>query len=80
VGSAVRGIGCKRKSAVSGIGSAVSGIGCKWDRIGCKRDRLGCSYGLTEVYGPVVICAWHDEWNSASPADRAKLKSRQGVK
>ena len=26
-------------------------------------------YGLTEVYGPYTICAWHDEWNAlpASP-------------
>ncbi|MFQ5984387.1 MAG: acyl-CoA synthetase [Alphaproteobacteria bacterium] len=36
-------------------------------------------YGLTEVYGPAVVCAWHDEW-SALPADeRAALKARQGV-
>ncbi|NNG05611.1 MAG: AMP-binding protein [Inquilinus sp.] len=25
-------------------------------------------YGLTEVYGPAVVCAWHDEW-SALPAE-----------
>jgi fatty-acyl-CoA synthase len=21
-------------------------------------------YGLTEVYGPVTVCAWHDEWDA----------------
>ena len=36
-------------------------------------------YGLTEVYGPAVVCAWHDEWNALPPAERATLKARQGV-
>ena len=41
--------------------------------------RIAHVYGLTEVYGPSTICAWHDEWD-ALPADRrARLKSRQGV-
>ena len=21
-------------------------------------------YGLTETYGPLVVCAWHPEWSS----------------
>ncbi len=36
-------------------------------------------YGLTEVYGPAVICAWHDEWDALSADERARLKARQGV-
>jgi fatty-acyl-CoA synthase len=36
-------------------------------------------YGLTEVYGPAVVCAWHDEWDAAPPEERARLKARQGV-
>ena len=36
-------------------------------------------YGLTETYGPAVICAWHQEWNALKPAERAEIKSRQGV-
>jgi len=36
-------------------------------------------YGLTETYGPDVVCAWHDEWNSLPAADRSEIKSRQGV-
>jgi fatty-acyl-CoA synthase len=37
-------------------------------------------YGLTEVYGPVTVCAWHDEWNELPLDERAQLKSRQGVR
>jgi fatty-acyl-CoA synthase len=37
------------------------------------------TYGLTEVYGPCVYCAWHTQWDEKSGADRAALKARQGV-
>ncbi|MDO6592307.1 acyl-CoA synthetase [Neptuniibacter sp. 1_MG-2023] len=37
-------------------------------------------YGLTETYGPSVICAWHDEWNDKPLDEKARLKSRQGVR
>jgi len=36
-------------------------------------------YGLTEVYGPAVVCAWHAEWDELPAAERARLKARQGV-
>ena len=36
-------------------------------------------YGLTEVYGPAVVCAWHDEWDGLPADERARLKARQGV-
>ncbi|MEX2200700.1 MAG: acyl-CoA synthetase [Dongiaceae bacterium] len=36
-------------------------------------------YGLTETYGPAVVCDWHEEWNALSPGEQARLKSRQGV-
>ncbi|NYZ11523.1 acyl-CoA synthetase [Azospirillum sp. RWY-5-1] len=36
-------------------------------------------YGLTEVYGPVTICAWHEQWDVLSLEERARLKARQGV-
>jgi fatty-acyl-CoA synthase len=46
-------------------------------------ERLGFEiihvYGLTEVYGPAVVCAWHDEWDGLSDDQRARLKARQGV-
>lgn len=37
-------------------------------------------YGLTEVYGPAVVCSWHEEWNALPAEERARLKSRQGVR
>jgi fatty-acyl-CoA synthase len=36
-------------------------------------------YGLTEIYGPAVVCAWHPEWNGLDSSEQAKLKARQGV-
>ena len=36
-------------------------------------------YGLTETYGPAVICAWHSEWDDLPLAEQAETKSRQGV-
>jgi fatty-acyl-CoA synthase len=36
-------------------------------------------YGLTEVYGPAVVCAWHPEWDELPIEEQARLKSRQGV-
>lgn len=36
-------------------------------------------YGLTEIYGPGVVCAWHEEWNRLPLEEQAELKSRQGV-
>ncbi|MGE6605248.1 acyl-CoA synthetase [Halomonas sp. NPDC076908] len=37
-------------------------------------------YGLTEVYGPVTVCAWREEWNELPLEERAKIKARQGVR
>jgi fatty-acyl-CoA synthase len=37
-------------------------------------------YGLTEVYGPATICAWHDAWDDLPSDERARLKARQGVR
>ena len=36
-------------------------------------------YGLTEVYGPYTICAWHNEWDDLPADERAAVRSRQGV-
>jgi fatty-acyl-CoA synthase len=37
-------------------------------------------YGLTETYGPAVMCAWHPEWDALPIERQAELKSRQGVR
>jgi fatty-acyl-CoA synthase len=36
-------------------------------------------YGLTETYGPSVICEWRSEWNGLPVTEQARLKARQGV-
>ncbi|MEO1550569.1 MAG: acyl-CoA synthetase [Pseudomonadota bacterium] len=36
-------------------------------------------YGLTEVYGPAVVCAWHQDWDTLPMEEQARLKARQGV-
>ncbi len=38
------------------------------------------AYGLTEVYGPAVVCAWHDEWDELPITEQAEMKARQGVR
>ncbi|XP_074299866.1 2-methylpropanoate--CoA ligase CCL4-like [Silene latifolia] len=49
-----------------------------------KAERLGFivthGYGLTETCGVIVSCAWKPSWNKFPPFDRAKLKSRQGIR
>jgi fatty-acyl-CoA synthase len=36
-------------------------------------------YGMTETFGPAVICDWRPEWRSLSIPQQARLKARQGV-
>ena len=36
-------------------------------------------YGLTESYGPAVVCAWHEAWDDLPGDEQARLKARQGV-
>ena len=38
------------------------------------------AYGLTESYGPAVVCAWHDEWDALPADQQARIKARQGVR
>lgn len=37
-------------------------------------------YGLTETGGLVVCCTWKKKWNLLPATERARLKSRQGVR
>ena len=36
-------------------------------------------YGLTETYGHVTECLWHDEWSALPEGERAAIQARQGV-
>ena len=46
-------------------------------------EKLGIAvthlYGLTETYGPHVLCEMQSEWERLDPAGRASVMSRQGV-
>jgi fatty-acyl-CoA synthase len=35
-------------------------------------------YGLTETYGPITVCEWHQEWNERPLDEQARLLARQG--
>ncbi|MCP1538613.1 acyl-CoA synthetase [Methylorubrum extorquens] len=37
-------------------------------------------YGLTETYGPAVVNAWHEDWDTLSRDEQARKKARQGVR
>jgi fatty-acyl-CoA synthase len=37
-------------------------------------------YGLTEVYGPAVVCDKQEEWASMPISEQARLNARQGVR
>ena len=37
-------------------------------------------YGLTEVYGPSVVCEWQEDWAQNDKSAQAQLKGRQGVR
>mmetsp|Transcript_78540 Transcript_78540/g.168298 ORF Transcript_78540/g.168298 Transcript_78540/m.168298 type:complete len:564 (-) Transcript_78540:68-1759(-) len=37
-------------------------------------------YGLTEVYGPAVVCEWKNEWDALPMDEQAALKARQGTR
>ncbi len=36
-------------------------------------------YGLTETYGPSLICDWRSEWDALAAGEQARIKARQGV-
>ncbi len=48
-----------------------------------RMDDLGFEvthlYGLTETFGPVMICDWRPEWSGFDGGAQARLKARQGV-
>ena len=48
----------------------------RMEEIGFKVTHV---YGLTETYGPSVVCAWQEDWDSLDPTQQAVMKGRQGV-
>lgn len=37
-------------------------------------------YGLTEIYGPAVVCEWRAAWSDLPVEKQAEIKARQGVR
>jgi fatty-acyl-CoA synthase len=48
----------------------------RFDELGIEITHL---YGLTETFGPVMVCDWKPEWNGLAAEEQARLKARQGV-
>ena len=62
---------------VTGGAAPPSAIIAGMDRMGF---RVHHAYGLTECYGPGVICAWQDAWNDLDGEASAVARARQGVR
>lgn len=65
------------------VGAMVAGAAPPAKVIGAVEEmgiKVTHVYGLTEVYGPVTVCAWHGEWDEKPLDERARIKSRQGVR
>jgi fatty-acyl-CoA synthase len=48
----------------------------RMEKLGIRITHL---YGLTETYGPHVLCEMQSEWESLDTAGRARVMARQGV-
>jgi fatty-acyl-CoA synthase len=49
------------------------------ERLASLRMDVTHLYGLTETFGPAVVCDWHPEWDALSADAQARFKARQGV-
>jgi fatty-acyl-CoA synthase len=66
-----------RLEAMTGGAAPPAAVIARMEEMGITVTHL---YGLTETYGPTVACAWHAEWDALPLAERARLKSRVGVR
>lgn len=63
--------------AMTGGAAPPAAVIARMEAMGISVTHL---YGLTETYGPTVSCAWHEAWNDLPLPERARLKSRVGVR
>jgi len=63
--------------AMTGGAAPPAAVIARMEEMGIAVTHL---YGLTETYGPTVACAWHEAWDELPLAERARLKSRVGVR
>jgi fatty-acyl-CoA synthase len=70
----------KKKHKVYGMIAAAPPPAAVLEAMARNNFEITHVYGLTETYGPAVICEWHDEWDELPLDERARLKARQGVR
>jgi fatty-acyl-CoA synthase len=61
----------------TGGAAPASSVIAGMERLGFRVTHL---YGLTECYGPAMLCAWQDEWSDLPLDARAAFMARQGVR
>ncbi|HJV27685.1 MAG TPA: AMP-binding protein [Aromatoleum sp.] len=50
------------------------------DAVGSLGFDVDHVFGITEISGTPISCAWHDEWDDLPAEQQARLKARQGVR
>ena len=70
----------KKQHLVKGMVAAAPPPAAVLEAMEKNNFKITHVYGLTETYGPAVLCEWHSEWDSLSSDERARLNSRQGVR
>jgi fatty-acyl-CoA synthase len=70
----------KKKHKVYGMIAAAPPPATVLEAMARNNFEITHVYGLTETYGPAVICEWHDEWDALPLDERARLNARQGVR
>jgi fatty-acyl-CoA synthase len=72
------------RSKTSGVVEVMTAASAPPAAVIEKMERMGFHithvYGLTEVYGPAVVCAWDPAWDAEPSETQAVLKARQGVR
>ena len=70
----------KKKHRVYGMIAAAPPPAAVLEAMAANDFEITHVYGLTETYGPAVVCEWHDEWDDLPIDERARLNARQGVR
>jgi fatty-acyl-CoA synthase len=71
-----RGLGERRIAMMTAAAPPPAAVIEGMERLGFDITHV---YGLTEVYGPVTVCAWQEQWDALPVEERARIKARQGV-